>query len=218
MVINVGRYSDLPAKITMAMLASHRQTALKLAKRRGTVRWRDFAEKGVTPSTIARLVEEGALAKLGRGLYQAVGVEFSEHQSLLEAAAAAPNGIIALLSALRLHGLTTQNPQAVWMLIDGKARAPLSPPVRIKVLRASGAALTAGVETRKIDGTLLKVTTAPKTVADCFKYRRHIGLDVAIEALRDGLRRRTFTPDAFLAMARVDRMETFARPYLEALV
>jgi predicted transcriptional regulator of viral defense system len=200
------------------MAASHRQTALKLAKLRPAVRWRDFAAKGVPPSTIARLVEEGALAKIGRGLYQIPDAEFSEHQSLLEATAAAPHAIIALLSALRLHGLTTQNPQVVWMLIDGKARAPSSPPVRIKVMRASGRGLSAGVETRAVDGARLRVTNAAKTVADCFKYRRHVGIDVAIEALRDGLKRRAFTPDAFLAMARVDRVERFARPYLEALI
>ncbi len=216
MVINVGRYSKVPTKDTMP--AAHRQTALKLAQRRGTVRWRDFAGKGVPPSTITRLVEEGALTKIGRGMYQAVEFEFSEHQSLLEAFTAVPHGVIALLSALRLHGLTTQSPQAVWMLIEGKARAPHAPPVRIKVVRASGKALTAGVEARAIDGTRLKVTNAAKTVADCFKYRRHVGVDVAIEALRDGLRRKTFTPDAFLAMARIDRVENVVRPYLEALL
>jgi predicted transcriptional regulator of viral defense system len=198
--------------------ATHRQTALKLAQKRGTLRWRDFAGEGVPPSTIARLVEEGVLTKIGRGLYQAADADFSEHQSLAEAQAAAPHGVIGLLSALRVHGLTTQNPQLVWMLIGVKARTPASTPVRIKFIRASGAAFKAGVEERVMDGVKVRLTDAPKTVADCFKYRRHVGLDVAIEALRDGLRRRAFTPDAFLAAARTDRVEAIARPYLEALL
>lgn len=200
------------------MTSAHRQTALKLAKRKGTARWRDFAGEGVPPSTIARLVKDGALTKIGRGLYQAADADFSEHQSLAEAQAAVPHGVIGLLSALRFYGLTTQNPQFVWMLIGVKARVPASPPVRIKFVRASGAALGDGVEECVVDGVKVKVTDAAKTVADCFKYRRHVGLDVAIEALRDGLTRRVFTPDAFLAAARIDRVEAFARPYLEALL
>jgi predicted transcriptional regulator of viral defense system len=216
MVINAGRYYELPTEPTMAASA-HRLAALRLAKRRGTVRWRDFARLGVPPSTISRLVEEGALAKIGRGVYQTREADFSEHQSLAEAAIRVPHGIIALVSALRLHGLTTQNPQRVWMVIDVKARAPAAAPARLKIIRASGTALKAGVETKTIDGAKVRLTNAAKTVADCFKYRRHVGIDVAIEALRDGLKRNAFTPDQFLAMARIDRVENFARPYLEAL-
>jgi len=197
---------------------THRETALKLARAAGAVRWRDLAEKGVTPATVARLVEEGALARIRRGLYQAVDVDFSENQSLVEAAAATPHGVIALISALRLHGLTTQSPHVVWMMIDNKARAPHAPPVRLRLVRAGGDALTAGVETKRIDGVRVRVTSPAKTVADCFKYRRHVGLDVAMEALRDGLKRRAFTGDQFLAMAKIDRVAVVARPYLEALL
>lgn len=200
------------------MTASYRQIALKLAQRRPAVRWRDFAAKDIPPSTIARLVEDGALSKIGRGLYQHPSAEFSAHQSLIEAVTAIPHGVVALLSALRLHGLTTQNPQAVWLMIDGKARAPAAAPVRLKLVRASGKALTTGVATRVEDGVRLRVTNPAKTVADCFKYRRHVGVDVAIEALKDGLARKAFTPDGFLDMARIDRIERFARPYLEALL
>lgn len=216
-VVNVGRYLEIPTKPLMAA-ANHRQTALTLAQRRGAVRWRDFANKGVPPSTVARLVTEGALTKIGRGLYQRSDADLSEHQSLVEAATAVPHAVIGLISALRVHNLTTQSPQLVWLLIDVKARAPAAPPVRVKILRASGAALKSGVKTHVIDGVRVKITDAAKTVADCFKYRRHVGIDVAIEALRDGLNRKAFTPDAFLAMARIDRVEKFARPYLEALV
>lgn len=204
--------------MTVMPVTSHRLAALQIARTQGVARWRDFAAAGIAPSMLGRLVKQGALVRIGRGLYQAADAEPSEHQSLIEAAKAVPHGVIALLSALRLHDLTTQLPQVVWMLIDGKARAPASPPVRIRILRASGPALSAGAQRRTIDGVQLLVTSPAKTVADCFKYRSRVGVDVALEALKDGLARKAFTPSEFLAMAAIDRVARLARPYLEALV
>ncbi len=199
-------------------MAQLRHAALRLADRHAVIRWRDFAAAGVTPATIARMVEDGELERLGRGLYRRANHEGSEHQSLMEVAKSAPKGVICLLSALRFHGLTTELPHAVWLLIGGKDRAPKAVTQRLHIVRASGRALTAGVKRTRIDGVAIAITTPAKTVADCFKYRSRVGLDVAIEALREGLRRKAFTGDEFLAMAAVDRVARVSRPYLEALL
>jgi predicted transcriptional regulator of viral defense system len=191
--------------------------ALSLATRKGAIRWRDFAAAGVTPATIARLVDRGELERLGRGLYRRANHERSEHQSLIEAAAAAPNAVVCLLSALRFHGLTTELPHAVWLLIGGRDRAPKAHGRRLRIVRATGPALTKGVKKTTIDGVAVAVTTPAKTVADCFKYRNRVGLDVAIEALREGLKTRAFTADEFLGIAAADRVARVVRPYLEAL-
>lgn len=199
-------------------MTRHRDIALKIADKRAVARWRDFAASGVSPATLARLVDRGDLERVGRGLYRRARREASEHQSLIEVSRAVPHGVVCLLSALRFYELTTQLPHAVWLLIEHKARAPKSPLQRVMILRASGPSLTTGVKKHRLDGVAVPITTPAKTVADCFKYRRHVGIDVAIEALRDGLKNRAFTPDELLAMAKVDRIDRIARPYLEALL
>ncbi len=195
-----------------------RDAALTIAQAQAITRWRDFAAAGVTPATIARMIDDGELERLGRGLYRRPDFDASENQSLLEAAKAAPRATICLLSALRFHDLTTQLPHAVWLKIGRKDRPPRSASQRLQIVRASGTALTEGVTHMRQDGVELALTTPAKTVADCFKYRNRVGLDVAIEALRDGLRRKAFTVDEFMRMADADRVARVARPYLEALV
>lgn len=195
-----------------------RDVALVIAQAQAITRWRDFAAAGVTPATIARMIDDGELERLGRGLYRRPDFDASENQSLIEAAKAAPRATICLLSALRFHDLTTQLPHAVWLMIGRKDRPPRSASQRLQIVRASGTALTEGVAHVRRDGVELALTTPAKTVADCFKYRNRIGLDVAIEALRDGLRRKAFTVDEFMRMADADRVARVARPYLEALV
>jgi len=159
----------------------------------------------------------GALTQPSRGLYQLANAEHSAEHSLAEAAKAAPSGVVALLSALQFHGLTTQTPHAVWMLMASKAWAPTKPPVRLKIIRASGEALTAGIKHHRIDGVSVPITTPAKAVADCFKHRSKVGLDVALEALRDALRRKRATADEIWRCAVADRVATVMRPYLENL-
>ena len=137
--------------------------------------------------------------------------------SLAEVAKRVPHGVVCLLSALQAHGMTTEVPHAVWLQIDRRARAPKVTYPKLEVVRASGAALEHGIETRKIDGVEVRLTTPAKTVADCFRYRRHVGLEVALAALRDYLRKRRGGIDALVAAARADRVYVFLRPYLEAL-
>jgi predicted transcriptional regulator of viral defense system len=128
-----------------------------------------------------------------------------------------PHAVVCLLSALQFHGLTTEAPHAVWVLIDRHARVPKLTYPKLEVVRASGAARTHGVETRTIEGVQVQLTTPAKTVADCFRFRRHVGLDVARSALEEYLRKRKGGIDALVEAARADRIYPFMRPYLEAL-
>jgi predicted transcriptional regulator of viral defense system len=127
-----------------------------------------------------------------------------------------PHAIVCLLSALQAHGLTSELPHAVWILIERHARVPKVSYPKLEVIRARGEARTHGVETRLIEGVEVQITSAAKTVADCFRYRRHVGLEVALAALREYLRAHRAGREALIAAARADRVHAFMRPYLEA--
>ena len=132
------------------------------------------------------------------------------------AAKRVPRGVICLLSALRFHGLTTQDPHEVWIAIDLKARKPSVQSPALRVVRFSGRSLVEGVEESEIEGVRVRVYSAAKTVADCFKYRHKIGIDVAIEALRDSVRTRETTLAEIHRYAKVCRVANVMRPYLES--
>lgn len=193
------------------------QRVLELVRRRGILRGTELDRRGIHRMHLKRLVDRGLLVQRSRGVYEAAEPRISEHDSVVEVAARVPKATLCLLTALRLHQLTTQNPFDVWIMIDRKARKPSInyPPVR--VVRASGSALTEGMAAMKIDGIDINVTTVAKTVADCFKYRSTVGFDVAIEALRDAWRRKKTTMDDIIAAAKTDRVATMMRPYLESL-
>ena len=195
--------------------SSHRDRAINLARRQGVVRTREFDAIGVPRVYLRRLQEDGLLIQPSRGLYQLADADLSVAHSLAEASKAVPSGVIGLLSALQFHELTTQTPHAVWMLMPSKAWAPTKPPVKLKIIRASGAALTMGVKQHRIDGVSVPITTPAKTVADCFKHRSKVGLDVAVEALRDALRTKRASADDLWRAASADRVVTVMRPYLE---
>ena len=163
---------------------THRDRVLGLLRRNGLLRPKELNELGIPRSTLQRLLEEGAIERVARGLYALPGRQLSEHQSLLEVAKQVPEGVICLLSALAFHGIGTQLPHQVWIAIGSKARYPVIPQVATRVVRFSELALQHGVEQHSIDGVKLRITTPAKTVADCFKYRNKVGLDVAVEALR----------------------------------
>lgn len=189
----------------------------EVVRRSGIVRPRELARLGVSRVQIATLVENGALRRLGRGLYAAPDAELTEHHSLAEAAKRVPRGVVCLLSALRFHGLTTQNPFEVWIAIGHKTwrTRVADPPLRL--VHMSGPAATAGVETHTIEGVSVPVFSAAKTVADCFRYRNKIGLDVAVEALRDYRRLRRGPMDDVWRFAQVCRVSRVMFPYVEAL-
>ena len=162
------------------------------------------------------LVARGVLVQTGRGLYTLADAEVSEYQTLIGASLRLPHGVICLASALRFHGLTTQNPWKVWMLIETGKRLPKIDYPALLVFQATGPSFTEGVETHVVDGASVRVTSAAKTVADCFKYRNKIGLDVALEALRECLRERRATREELHHFARLCRVDRVMQPYMEA--
>ena len=189
----------------------------KLASKRQIVRAKDARELGIPRTYLPRLARQGDLEKVGRGLYSSRDFSGTENTSLIEAAYQIPKGIVCLLSALRFHNFTTQSPHEIWMAIGQKAWAPKisSPPIRL--IRMSGAALHFGVKQHKVSGAVLRVFTPAKTVADCFKFRNKIGLDVAIEALKECRRSKKVTMDELWAAAKICRVANVIRPYLESL-
>lgn len=190
---------------------------LDLVREAGLVRPRDLESAGVPGGSLAQLAQRGLLERLGRGLYAVPGAAPSEHRSLAEVSKRTPRGVVCLLSALRFHGLTTQAPAEVWLAIGPKDRAPREHSVHLRIVRASGEARDAGVETHVVEGVPVRVYGAAKTVADCFKFRNKIGTDIAVEALRDCLEQRRCTADELFEYARVCRVSRVMRPYLEAL-
>ena len=193
------------------------QRLLSLARRSGVIRPGDARAKGIAPVYLTRLVRSGALVRVGRGLYSLADGAPTADRTVVQAARHVPRGVICLLSALRLHGLTTQMPPAVWMAIDVKARRPGAAGPPLEVVRMSGPAFTQGIEERVLEGVRVRLYDPAKTVADCFKFRNKIGLDVALEALRE-YRRQNRSLDELRRLARVCRVERVIRPYLEALL
>lgn len=199
-------------------MAKRDDELIAIARHRGVVTARDARAHAIAPSYLQRLTTRGILTRVARGVYAlSEDGDYDEHQTLIEACARVPSGVICLLSALRFHNLTTQSPHEVWMALDGKAHRPeiRYPPLRI--VRFGGAARTAGIEQHTLRGAEVRVYGVAKTVADCFKYRNKIGLDVALEALKECRRDRRTTVDALWEAAKVDRVENVMRPYLEAV-
>lgn len=192
-------------------------TARALARRRGAVRSRELEAAGVARAQLSRLVAAGELVRLARGLYALPGHSPAADDGLLQVARRAPDARLCLLTALRLHELTTQAPFEVWIAIGNKDRAPRMDWPPLRVVRFSGEALDAGVTTLKTGGMPVRVTNVAKTVADCFKFRHLVGLDVALEALREALRTRRAQPDELWRYARICRVTRVMRPYMEAL-
>lgn len=190
---------------------------LKHVQNHGIVRPRDLDVIGIPRAVLKRLVDRGELVRRSRGVYTTPEHEPTRHTDLAEVCVRAPSATVCLVSALEFHELTTQVPHAVWIMINRAARRPKIEHPPLRVVYASGEALRAGVQTQTIEGVAVRVTDPPKTVADCFKYRDHVGQDVAIEALRDCLRQRKASPGQIYEMAKIDRVAKVVRPYLEAL-
>ena len=166
---------------------------------------------------LQRLAEEGKLVRTARGLYSLAGDDFTETRDVLEIAARVPRGVLCLLSALRFHELTTQNPSEIWLAIERGQRVPKVENVPVRVFRFSPKVYEAGIETHRIEGAEVKVYSAAKTVADCFRYQREVGFDVALEALRDAWAKRKATMDEFYHFAEVRNIKNKMLPYLKTL-
>ncbi len=222
MILNASTQDFRPPFGNMPPQGSHSAAVLAIA-RAGPIRARDLAPLGVPRTYLSRLVTQGRLVALGGGLYQAAGVRETELHTLVAVMKHAPKATACLLTALQLHGLTTELPHAVWVMIPTHARPPTPRSTKLEVVRASGPALTFGIEEQVAEGLRFQVTSPAKTVADCFRYRRRVGFDVALAALRDYLARRRarggvrFSVDALTEAAAADRIYTVMEPYLEAL-
>lgn len=193
------------------------EKALKLVREMGVIRPRDLVPHGIPPEYLRRLYARGLLVQPARGLYRAADAMPAAHSSLVAVAKRVPDGVICLLSALRFHEFTTQSPSDIWIGIRSGSRVPALSGLLICVVRYSRTSLATGYDTHRIDGVPVRVTDSGKTVADCFKYRNKIGLDVAVEALRECLRLRLATPSQLADYAKVNRVFNVMRPYLEAL-
>ena len=191
--------------------------ALALARQRGAMRLRHAVEQGIHPEVLRRLVAAGELVRTQRGIYELPGREVTEHTDLAAAAMRVPHGVVCLLSALAYHRIGTQLPHEVWMMIPARSHRPRVERPLMRFITASGPSLTEGVDSVKIEGQAVKVYNPTKTVVDCFRYRRHVGLDVALEAMREVLRKRRCTPDAIARCATKCGVASVVRPYLEAM-
>ena len=190
---------------------------LRLARKRKLLRARDVAEQGLPTIALTRLVQAGKLERVARGLYGLPGAATSEHRSLAEVAVRVPKGVVCLLSALRFHEIGTQAPFEVWLAIPNRVAAPRIDQPAIRVVRMSDDALAEGLRRTRIDGVEVPVFNPARTVVDCFRFRNKIGLDVALEALRDGWRERRFTMEELWHHATRQRVANVMRPYVEAI-
>jgi predicted transcriptional regulator of viral defense system len=191
--------------------------ALRLIEKKGLTRPKDIETHGITQAQLSRFVRQGLVLRLGRGVYVAARHALTAEHTLAHVATRVPEGVFCLLTALRLHGLTTQSPAEAWIALPEKARRPQLDYPRLRIARFSGEALTEGIEERRVEGVTLHLYSAAKTVADCFKYRNKIGIDVAVEALRDFTRKHRGGATDLARFARICRVSRVMQPYLDAI-
>lgn len=194
-----------------------KQQVRRLFAKQGVLRSRELESRGITRVDLARCVEEGVLVRVGRGLYATADHAPSEHHSLVQVAKRVPNAVFCLLTALRFHELTTQSPHEVWIALAENARKPSLDYPKLRVARFSKAALAAGVEQHRVEGVTIRVYSTAKTVADCFKYRNKVGIDVAVEALKDFTRKHRGGSNELARHARICRVARVMQPYLDAI-
>lgn len=199
------------------MTTEKQKEVLDIISRCRVIRPRDLERKGISPQILYRLYHDGKVIRLARGLYVAKDYEPTEHHGVVKVCSRIPKAVVCLLSALQFHDLTTQLPHEVWVAVKRPSR-PVKVDSPIRVIYLSDAAFNAGIEKHNIEGVEVKVYCPAKTVADCFKYRNKIGLDVAIEALRDCFAQKKCTVDDIWKYAKVCRVSNVIRPYLEASI
>lgn len=189
----------------------------QLASNREVVTIAEILDTGASSQAVTRMVRAGELERIGRGLYRVPDAPISEHHDLVTVMARLDHAVIVLLSALRFHELGTQQPHEVWVQLPMKARVPKINWPTIRVVRTRVAKMfTEGVEVHNIGGVDVPITTPARTIADCFKHRNRIGLDVCLEGLKDLLRRDRNVMESLSAYARLNRVERVMQPYLEA--
>ncbi len=200
------------------MLAdTHTQRVLELASQKGLLRASDLNAIEAPRIVLTRLTAAGLLDKVGRGLYRLPSHSGSEHESLATVATRAPQAVFCLLTALQFHELTTQLPRQIWIAMPRGSHVPRIDYPPIKMVQMTGNVYSEGIETVERDGVRLRVYSVAKTVADCFKHRNKIGLDVALEALKEARAKRLASADDLWHYAKLCRVANVMRPYLEAI-
>lgn len=190
---------------------------LDLVKRLGLVRPKDLNQHGIPVIYLRRLLHRGELVQPARGVYAVTGHEPTLHHSLAMVSKRIPRGVVCLLSALAYHDIGTQLPSVVWLAIDQRSRPLVTTDLPAKIVRFSAQSLVEGVEEHSVEGVTVRITNPAKTVADCFKFRNKVGLDIALEALRDAWRKRKVTMVELDRFAVTNRVTNVMRPYLEML-
>lgn len=201
----------------MRSAVTHTQTVLQLVRKNGWLRASDLADAGVPRAVLTRMAASGQLERAARGLYRLPDSGSSEHEGLVTVASKVPQAVVCLLSALQFHGLTTQLPWQVWFAMPRGSHVPRLEYPPIRMVQFTGEAYTQGIETHERDGVKLHVYSVAKTVADCFKHRNKIGMDVALEALKDARAQGRASFDDLWRCAKVCRVSNVMRPYMEAV-
>jgi predicted transcriptional regulator of viral defense system len=200
------------------MLAdTHAQRVLRLISQKALLRASDLAAIEAPRAVLTRLTAAGQLDRIGRGLYRLSGHSGSEHEGLAAVAAKVPRAVFCLLTALQFHELTTQLPRQIWIAMPRGSHVPRIDHPPVKMVQMTGEAYSEGIETVARDGVRLRVYGVAKTVVDCFKHRNKIGLDVALEALKDARAKRKASADDLWRYAKICRVANVMRPYLEAI-
>jgi predicted transcriptional regulator of viral defense system len=184
---------------------------------RGILRTKEIVSLGISREYVRKLASRGVIERVQHGIYQLPHANISVAHSIAVTGKRSPDGVICLLSALRLHGVTTQSPFEVWIAVEKGARGPKMTDLSIRIIRLSGVSFSMGIETREIEGVKVRVYSLAKTIADCFKFRNKIGLDVALEALRECIRGKLTSVDDIWKYAKICRVSNVIRPYLEAI-
>lgn len=199
------------------MQAKLNNPAIQLTRTKGLVRARELALAGIAGEKLQQLLNRGSLVRVSRGIYSAPDRLVTEKDQLAQIAIGHPHVVFCLLTALQIHGLTTQAPHEVWIAIQSKARAPKIDYPPLRIFRLSDPRIC--IEQTSVDGVVyIPVTSVAKTIADCFKFRNKIGLDVALEALRDAWQQKKVSMDELWEAAELCRVANVMRPYLESLV
>ena len=191
---------------------------LELAKHRRLLRAADVLEHGCSPQLLLKMYQAGKLQRVARGLYSLPDAEITEQQTALEVCQRVPKAVLCLLSALQFHGIGTQMPHEVWVALPQGTQTPALDYPKLRITRLRGVAYSEGIETVTEHGAPIRVYSVAKTVTDCFKFRNKIGLDVALEALKDAWNKRKITMSEITHFAKINRVEKVMQPYLEAVL
>ncbi|MFC1736757.1 type IV toxin-antitoxin system AbiEi family antitoxin domain-containing protein [Candidatus Hydrogenedentota bacterium] len=214
----VDIYWHMHIIIHMKPVTDKERQVIEALRHSGIARASDFRAAGIHSEYLRRLCATGRIERASRGLYTLPDAEVTMHHGLALTAKAVPKSVVCLLSALRFHEIGTESPYEVWIAVNRRAARPRMKYPRLRVMRFSGDAFTEGIDVHTVEGVRVSIYNPAKTVADCFKYRNKIGLDVALEALRHVMRRRTCTVDDLWRYAKVCRVTGIIRPYMEALL